>query len=364
MANLVEKIDEYLLYNSSVPLTQKIFFTENLRVMIHAGLSMSEALNTLAMQAESKFFKRIILILKDDVEQGKSLSRGLEKFPRAFAQIFVSMIQIGEVSGTLETSLSELTLQMKKDYKLRSKVKGAMMYPIVILVAMLGITAGLLYFVLPKLLAIFKEFGDVQLPLATRILIAVSDFAQDNGLLLLLMVIAVVVAFIAFGRTAMGKRVFHMAIIRSPIIGPIARKVNLALFSRTLSGLLKTDIPVVKSLEVTSQVLGNVHYRTAVLGAGDVIKKGETISRSLGQHPNLFPPLVVQMVSVGERSGNVDSLLADVADFYEAEVDNVLNSLSSIIEPILILLLGGMVGGIALAVMMPMYSLTQSIAES
>lgn len=356
-------MDQFLLKHQSIPLTQKVFFTENLRVMIKAGLSMTESLNTLALQAESKFFQKIIRLIKDEVEGGKLMSAGLAKFPGVFPPVFVSMIQIGEVSGTLDEVLNELTMQMKKDYNLRSKVKGAMTYPIVILVAMSGITGGLLVFVLPKLIGIFKEFGDVQLPLATRILIWISDFTQVNGLWVLIGFIALAISFVVFARTTQGRSLIHMMIISMPIIGPIAKKVNLARFSRTLSGLLKTDIPVVQSLTVTSDVLGNVHYRASLLEAAEHIKTGETISRSLSAHPKLYPPLVIQMIMVGERSGNVDSLLAEIAEFYEQQVDNILNNLSSIIEPILILMLGGMVGGIALAVITPMYSLTQAVAE-
>ncbi|MBN1585085.1 type II secretion system F family protein [Candidatus Uhrbacteria bacterium] len=364
MPNLMERANDWLMYNSSVPLSQKIFFTENLRVMVKAGLSISESLNTLSLQAESKAFSRIISLIREDVETGKSLSSGLQRFPKIFPPIFTNMVGIGEVSGTLDQVMDELTQQMKKDHKLRSKVKGAMAYPIVILVAMLGITIGLITLVLPKLLEIFKEFNDVKLPLATRMLIFVSDFVQAHGILVLIGAIVAVVAFIAWSRTNTGRKVIHRALIIAPIIGPIVRKVNLARFSRTLSGLLKTDIPVVQSLQVTADVLGNFHYHQSLLETAELIKRGDTISESLEKHPRLYPPLVVQMVAVGERSGNVDSMLEDIAEFYEQQVDNVLDSLSSIIEPILILLLGGMVGGIALAVMMPMYSLTQSISES
>jgi type IV pilus assembly protein PilC len=364
MASLVQRIDNWLLYNSSVPLTQKVFFTENLRVMVHAGLSISEALNTLALQAESKTFRRVIGIIKSDVEQGRLLSAGLAKFAKVFPPIFTNMIQIGEVSGTLEDVLQELTQQMKKDYELRSKVKGAMTYPVVVLVAMMGITVGLLTFVLPKLLGVFKEFGDVKLPLATRILMTISDFTQQNGLLVAVGFLMLAALIVWFSRTRIGRSIFHRMFITMPIIGPIAKKVNLARFSRTVSGLLRTDIPVVQSFNVTSDVLANVHFRAATRDAAERIKKGETISRSLAAYPKLFPPLVVQMVLVGERSGTVDDLLADIATFYEQQVDQVLDNLSSIIEPILILALGGMVGGIALAVITPIYALTQSISES
>ncbi len=364
MASFIDRVNNWVIYNTSVPLTQKVFFTENLKVMVHAGLSISEALNTLALQAESKTFKRLISIVREDVEQGRLLSVGLGKFPRVFPSIFTSMIQIGEVSGTLEEVLQELTTQMKKDYELRSKVKGAMTYPIVVLVAMLGITIGLLTFVLPKLLGVFKEFGNVKLPLATRILMAVSDFTQAHGILVAIGFVVFVAIFVAVSRTVPGRSVIHRGILLSPIVGPIAKKVNLARFARTVSGLLKTDIPVVQAFNVTSQVVGNVHYRSALQNVAERVKKGETIARSLGAYPRLFPPLIVQMVLVGERSGTVDELLADIAAFYEQQVDQILDNLSSVIEPILILALGGMVGGIALAVITPIYALTQSIAES
>ncbi|MEA3249211.1 MAG: type II secretion system F family protein [Patescibacteria group bacterium] len=365
MVNIFSRIDNWLVRNTSVPLTQKVFFTENLRVMIHAGLSMSEALNTLAMQSESKSFRKIITTVKEDVESGKSLSAGLSKYPRSFPDIYRSMIQVGEISGTLENVLEELTQQMKKDHKLRTKVRGAMTYPIVILIAMVGITIGLLVFVLPKLLGIFKEFGDtVQLPLATKMLITTSDFVQNNGILTAVIIIATVMLFMSAIRIPIGKKIFHWILLKGPIIGPISKKVNLARFSRTLSGLLRTDIPVVQSLEITSQVVGNIHYHNAILDTSEKIKKGATIAESMETHKNVFPPLVVQMTFVGERSGNVDDLLADVADFYEAQVDQVLDNMSSIIEPVLILILAGMVGGIALAVITPMYTLTEAIAES
>ncbi len=364
MASIQERLSNYLLHNATVPLTDKVFFTENLKVMIHAGLSISEALHTLALQAEKKSFRKVITMVKTDVESGKLLSLSLAKFPKIFTSIFVSMVEIGEVSGTLENVLQELTMQMKKDYDLRSRVKGAMTYPVVVMVAMLGITVGLVTFVLPQLLGVFASFGDVKLPLATRVLMAITNFTQAHGIALAAGIAVSVIVAVAFFRTKIGISIFDRATINLPIIGPIARKVNLARFSRTVSGLLHTDIPVIQAFGVTSQVLGNVHFRNATLDAVERIKKGEGIGKSLSAHGKLFPPLLVQMVLVGERAGNVDELLADIAAFYEQQVDQVLGNLSSIIEPILILMLGGMVGGIALAVITPIYALTQSISDS
>jgi type IV pilus assembly protein PilC len=362
MADIMQKIDQWLFYNSGVPLTEKVFFAENLRVMVHAGLSISEGLNTLAMQSESKHFRRVILHVKENVEQGRLLSMGLAKFPKIFPAVFTNMIQIGEVSGTLENVLGELAMQMKKDYNLRAKVRGAMTYPIVVLVAMVGITTGLLVFVLPKLLDAFKEFGDVKLPATTRFLMWASDFMQAHGLMVGLGFIGLIIAFVMFVKTKIGRSITDRFIISGPIIGPIARKVNLARFSRTISGLMHTDIPVILAFNVTADVLGNVHYAAASRECAERIKKGETISLTLTRYPKLFPPLVVQMVMVGERSGTVDSLMADVATFYEEQVDQTLANLSSIIEPVLILSLGGMVGMIAVAVIAPIYSLSQAVS--
>ncbi|MFH2062672.1 MAG: type II secretion system F family protein, partial [bacterium] len=259
--NVLSKINFWLIKNTSVPLAQKVFFTENLKVMIHAGLSMTEALNTLTLQAESKAFRRVIEEVKSDVEAGRSLSVGLARFPKSFPDIYCSMVQVGEMSGTLEEVLGELTQQMKKDHKLRSKVKGAMTYPIVILVAVIGITIGLLVFVLPKMLGIFKEFGEtVQLPLATRILMAVSDFVQNNGLLTAAGAATAVALITLSTRTRTGRSFYHWTFLHLPILGPITRKVNLARFSRTISGLLRTDIPVVQAFDITSKVVGNVFF--------------------------------------------------------------------------------------------------------
>jgi type IV pilus assembly protein PilC len=363
MADLVQKIDQWLFFNSSVPLGEKVFFAENLRVMVHAGLSISEGMNTLALQAESKLFRKVLQFVKEHVEQGRLLSQGMAKFPKIFPPVFTNMIQIGELSGTLESVLGELATQMKKDYTLRSKVRSAMTYPIVVLVAMVGITVGLLVFVLPKMLAAYKEMGAGSLPWATQVLIAASDFMQAHGIAVGVGFLVFVVGVILASKTGPGRSLLDLLIIKGPIIGPIARKVNLARFTRTLSGLMRTDIPVVQAFQVTADVLGNVHYSEAARECGERIKKGEVISATLSRYPTLFPPLVVQMISVGERSGTVDALLADVAVFYEEQVDATVDGLSSVIEPLLILFLGGGVGVVAVAVIAPMYSMASVVGN-
>ncbi len=346
-----------------VKLPQKIFFTENLRVMIKAGLSLTEALRTLALQTEQKGFKAVIEELRADVEKGLSLSQALAKHDRLFEPIFINMISAGEVSGTLERTLEQLTVQMRKDYDLVSKVKGAMTYPLVILSATVLIGIGMMIFVVPQILSIFDEMGSQDLPLPTRILIAVTDFFKHDWPFALIGAFGLISGFLWFIKRPFGKDLWHRIVLGMPIIGPIVKKINLARFTRTLSALLRTDIAIVQALTITSDIVRNVHYHDACMGMAESIKKGETISQVLDRSPKLFPPLVVQMIAVGERAGTIDEMLEEIADFYEKQVDQIMGNLSSIIEPILIIFLGAAVGGIALAIITPIYALTTKFGQ-
>lgn len=363
MPTLQERLDQLNRKFLRIKLTQKIFLTENLRVMIKAGLSLTEALRTLAMQTESRGLKLVILEIKEDVEKGRSLSQALQKHDKLFEPIFINMIGAGEISGTMEKTLEQLTAQMRKDYELISKVKGAMTYPLVVMAATVLILIGLVTFVLPQLLSIFDEVGADELPLATRVLIGLTDFVTNNGLLLLVAIVAFVFLFLWAIKTPPGKRVWHAFLLRFPVVGPIIKKINLARFTRTLSSLLRTDIPIVQSLAITSDIVRNVYYHDACLAAGEAVKKGEAISQVLERDPRLFPPLVVQMTAVGERAGTVDEMLEEIAEFYEKQVNQTMGNMSSIIEPFLIIFLGGVVGGIALAIITPIYSLTTKFGQ-
>ena len=360
---ITEQLDRLSRRFLNVKLPQKIFFTENLRVMIKAGLSLTEALRTLAMQTESKGFKQVIIEIKEDVEKGRSLSQSLEKHARLFEPIFINMIGAGELSGTLEKTLEQLTTQMRKDYELISKIKGALTYPVVILCATVVIVTGLIVYVIPQILSIFEEVGAEQLPLPTKILIAVTNFVTHHSLLVILLVLGAVTAFLWSIKTRPGRAVWHGFLLKMFIVGPIVKKINLARFARTLSSLMRTDIPIVQSLQITSDIVRNVYYRDACLRAAEAVKKGQPVSQILDLSPKLFPPLIVQMTAVGERAGTVDEMLEEVAEFYEKQVDQVMNNLSSIIEPLLILFLGAVVGGIALAVITPIYALTTKFGQ-
>lgn len=343
-----------------VPLTEKLFFIEHLKVLVKAGLSISDSLKTLAEQTENKRFKQILSEIKNGIEKGDTLAKNIAKFPRVFPKIFVSMTEAGEISGTLEENLNQLAIQMKKEHTLRVRIRSALTYPVVVLIATAGIVTVLLTYVVPRIVSVFSEM-EAELPLPTRILIAVDDFILEHYIITLSGIFIFVVGFILIIRTPAGKSVLHKIFLNLPILAPIVRKVNLARFSRTLSSLLKTDIPVVQSFETTADVLANVHYKKIVLDAAEKLKKGSLISESLEGHKKLFPPIVTQMISTGEKSGNLDDLLGELAVFYEEQVDETVKSLSSIIEPLLILFLGIVVGGIALAIIAPMYSLSEQL---
>lgn len=346
-----------------VKLPQKIFFTENLRVMIKAGLSLTEALRTLAMQTEQKGFKAVILELNADVEKGQSLSQALAKHGNLFEPIFVNMIASGEVSGTLEKTLEQLTTQMRKDYDLISKVKGAMTYPIVILSATTLIGILMMIFVIPQILSIFDEMGSAELPLPTKILIAISNFFKHDWPFAIVGGGGLIFGFLWFIKRPLGKRLWHGLLLKLFIIGPIIKKINLARFTRTLASLLRTDIAIVQALTITSDIVRNVYYHDACLAMAEAVKKGESISQVLERSPDLFPPLVTQMVAVGERAGTIDEMLEEIADFYEKQVDQIMNNMASIIEPLLIIFLGAAVGGIALAIITPIYALTMKFGQ-
>lgn len=343
----------------SISLRDKIFFVQNLRIMIKGGLSLGAALQTVAEQISNKYFKEVINSVWREVESGVSFSQALEKYPKIFSDLFVNMVKSGELSGNLEQVLERLHTQMKRDHDLISRVRGAMIYPAVVLIAMVGIGTAMIIFVVPKLIAIFEEFR-AQLPLPTRILINVSKFITGHGVVVAGSLFIFVFLFIKFYRSQPGKRFFHKLFLKLPIMANIVKKINLARFCRTASSLLKTDIPIVQTLKITSLVVGNIYYRAVLVDASQKIAKGLQINKVLSAYPKLFSPTVIQMLKVGEESGAVEEVLDEVAQFYEEDINQVMETLPSIIEPILILFLGLGVGGMAVAVIMPMYSLTQS----
>ncbi len=355
-----EKIDNRLIKWQKIPADEKIFFVQHLRVMIKAGVPFAEAMEVLAQQTANKHLQQVLKTIQEGIEKGETFSAGLKKFPKVFNELFVNMIEAGEASGRIEEALERLYGQIKKDHDIKSKIKGAMIYPSVVLCAMVLIGGLMVVFVIPKITAVFKN-SNVPLPLTTRILMGTSAFVRHHGIITILSIIAVVYSFIWIIRTKKGKYYFHSFLLSAPIIGKIIKKINIARFSRTLSSLLATDIPIERTLKITARVLGNVRYKEAVFQASEEIVKGVNIADTLKKYPRIFSPVVTEMIMIGEKTGSLDNVLEEMATFYEEEVSQTMKNLPSIIEPILILLLGMGVGFIAVSVIMPMYSLTAAI---
>lgn len=356
----IDKLNLYLLKFSKVPLKEKLFFVQHLGLMLRTGISLSIALKTLADQTENKRFAMVLKDIGEKIEKGNNFCDSLKPHKIIFGELFINMIEAGEISGKLESVLQQLFVQMKKENTLISKVKGALTYPAVIVMAMFGIGTFMIVFIIPKVTAMFTEIN-AELPLPTKVLIAISDGIRNNGLLAIIIFITTILTITKILKTEKGKFIFQSILLKLPVLSPIIKKINLARFARTISSLLKTDIMIIKTFEITASVLGNLHYRNALLNMAGEIKKGGKLSDTINKYPKLFTPIVAQMVSIGEETGELDNILVELAEFYEEEVDLIMDNLPAIIEPLLILMLGLGVGGVAVAIIMPMYSITESI---
>jgi type IV pilus assembly protein PilC len=357
MNRFIQKINSAL---TPVKLTDKLFFTKNLRLMVKSGVPLNDALKSLAIQTSNLRFKKTLEQVASKVQKGESVSSAFAQPPKIFSDIFINMVAAGEESGKLDEVLDTLSHQMHKEHDLRSKVKGALAYPVVVLTAMLVITGGLVIFVIPKFTAIFAQSG-LTLPLPTRILMAVSAFSVHYFYIIIILLVALLIFFIKFKQTILGKRILHKILLHLPILAKLIIKINLSKITRSLSSLLKTDIPVVKSFLITGGLVHNIYYQQALEDVAETLKTGASIHQCLEKYNNLFPRTVIQIVAVGEETGTLDKILAELAEFYEEDLDNTLQNLPSLLEPILILILGLTVGGIALAIMMPIFSLSQGV---
>jgi len=345
-----------------ITVMDKIFFLDHLRTMLHAGLSLIEGLDILSKEIENKKFNKIVQDIKTEIEKGKQLSEVLEKYPKIFPQMYVKMIASGEIAGKLEESLEQIVIQMKKTHELSSTIKGAMIYPAVIIFAITIVAILMVTVVLPKLTILFKDF-DTELPLATKILITITDFMSRplNLILLIVSIISLITIFIySLKKFPSFKNVIHKTNLKLPIFGTIIKQINLARFSLTLSSLLKSTLPIIDAIDITGDTCGNVQYQKALHNATDKLKEGIPLSEILRIHYNLFPPMVTEMIMVGEKTGEIDRLLNELSAFYSNEVDKTMKNFSTIIEPVIIILLGLAVAGIAVAVVMPMFSLMQN----
>lgn len=337
-----------------ITLVERMMFARNLAVMIGAGLALTRALQALEEQTANRYFRDVLASIRQAVTAGKSFADGLRIHEKVFGVLFVNMVESGEISGNLERVLKILARQMQRDHDLRSKVRGALIYPAIIVIALVGIGILMMIFVVPTLTQTFAEL-EIDLPITTRIIIVGSNFLLAYYGYVFVLAVLAVAAVVRLLRTAAGKRIFDTVVLKVPVLGSLIQKLNAARFARTLSSLLSSGIQITRALEVSAAVLGNVQFRITLEAAAVGIQRGTPLSELLAVRPDLFPPLVTQMVQVGEETGTISRMLLRLALFYEEEVTAVTKNLSSVIEPVLMIVIGAVVGLFAVAMIQPIY---------
>lgn len=342
---------------------QLVMFTRQLSAMISAGVPILRALTALADHiAESPTLQDILRHVIHDIEAGSTLANALDKYPNTFSAVYVNMVRAGEAAGILDDVLKRLAIQQEKNASIRKRVRSAMAYPLVLLSVTVLAFFGLMIFIVPQIGGIMTSIAgpDAELPGLTVAMLSISDFVVSYWYILIIVIGALVGGFLTFIKTVKGRYWWHGTIIRLPIVKNIIKKIAIARFARTFSALIEAGVAVLEAIRVTSRAVGNVVYEEALMAAEEKVKNGRSLSTVISSNP-LFPPIVSQMMLVGEETGQTGQILVKVADFYEEEVDVAVNGLGTIIEPLMIVVMGGMVGLIAASVMLPIANLAQSI---
>ena len=342
-----------------VPPKTLAVFTRQFSVMIDAGLPLVQCLEILANQQEHKNFQKILLQVRQDVEAGSTLADAMRRHPKAFDNLYVNMIAAGEAGGILDTILQRLSVYIEKAVKLRSQVRAAMIYPIAVIVIAAIVVAVILLKVIPTFAALFTSLG-AELPLPTRVVIAASNFLARYWWAFVAAIVAATFAFRRYYATYRGRRVVDGTILKLPILGMIMRKIAVARFCRTLATLTSSGVPILESLDITARTSGNAIVEDAIIDVRKSVEGGKTIVEPL-RESNVFPNMVVQMIGVGEQTGALDAMLNKIADFYEDEVDVAVQGLVKLLEPVMIFILGVVIGGIVIAMYLPMFTLINKI---
>lgn len=339
-----------------------VMFTRQLSAMISAGVPLLRGLSSQYEHTDSEALKLVLNGVIKDVESGMQLADALAKYPAVFNDVYVNMVRAGEAGGILDDILKRLALQQEKNASMRKKIKSAMIYPIVLLVIAVAAFLGMMIFVIPQIGKMMQDLGgpDAELPMLTQIMLSVSDLMVKYGLFVLPVIVAGIVFLLRWLKTPKGRHVFHRFVLKVPAVGAIVKKVAVARFARTFSALMGSGAAVLEALEVTARAVGNVVYEDVLHDAAKQVENGKQLSTIISKS-DLFPPIVAQMLSVGEETGQTDVVLVKVADFYEEEVDVAIDGISSVIEPVMIVLMGGVIGLVAVGVMMPIAGLASSV---
>jgi type IV pilus assembly protein PilC len=336
-----------------------VVFTRQFSTMIDAGLPLVQGLTILADQTENPTFRRILKQVTRDVEGGSTLAEAMKKHPKVFDDLFVNLIAAGEMGGILDTILQRLATFIEKAEDLKSKIKGAMTYPIVVMAIATIVIAVILIFVIPVFQDMFSNFGQA-LPMPTQVVVALSDFMKANIIFIIPAIIALIVAFKKYRDTKGGKKTTDIIVLKLPIFGDLLKKTAVARFTRTLGTMLASGVPILDSLEIVAKTAGNVVLEEIIFDVRSSIAEGQTIAEPLSE-TDVFPGMVIQMISVGEATGALDTMLSKIADFYDKEVDTAVDALTSMLEPLLMLFLGGSIGGLVVAMYLPIFTMAGAV---
>jgi type IV pilus assembly protein PilC len=347
---------------AKVKLAEMVIFTRQMATMIAAGIPLLECLEILAEQMDNPGFKAVLEDVVYEVRGGTDLSTAMGKHPRVFEDIYVNMIRAGEVSGQIDEILLRLAEYQESTAKLRSQIVSAMTYPIISIVLILGIVMFLLLVIIPKFKEIFGNMG-VTLPWITQALLDLADFLINWWMLWVPGSIGFVFGLKAYGKTSMGTRVYDWLFLNVPVFGPLFKKVAISRFARTFATLISSGVPILGALEIVASTSGNVHIEELVNEASESVRQGETLASPLAMKPKLFPPMVTRMIAIGEKSGALEALLMKISEFYDQQVEAAVEQLTSLIEPIMICVMGVIVGGMVLAIFLPIFEMQKALQQ-
>jgi len=344
----------------TVSTNEKILFGKNLGSMLEAGLPLSRAIEVMSRQSKNKKYKFVVNSLNDSIKSGDTLAGAMSKFPDVFSNLFVAMVRAGEESGDLVGALKVVSSQMEKTHALKKKIQGAMIYPGVIITAMLGIGIFMLIFIVPTLTKTFTELN-IELPKSTQFIINLSDAFRENTFTLILLLVLIIVMLIAGFKTTFGRRILDWVLLHFPIVSGLVKETNSARTARTLASLISSGVPYIKAVDITQEVIQNSYYKSVLIKAGKNVELGLPVAKIFEENQKFYPIFVSEMIAVGEETGELGGMLMKVAIYYEDEVEQKTKNMSTIVEPFLMIIVGAAVGFFALSMISPMYSLVENI---